>query len=188
MSWSRQAVAGRAGRGGRARIGAARLAACAAALAWLGACGFVPLYGTARYDILPQLATIKVNPIADRIGQQLRNRLADLLTPKGEPKRPRYTLDVQLSVGKINLGIQEDETVTRANLVVHATYTLRALPGGEKLDSGISRSTTSYDIVESDFATVIAEADAERRALDVIGDNIAMRLSFYFSRQRREGS
>jgi hypothetical protein len=98
-----------------ARI-ACTLAVYLTALGFLAGCGFRPLYGTPQYDILPELAAIQVSPIADRIGQQLRNMLYDRLTPDGEPKRPRYTLRVRVTTTKKSLGIQEDETVTRANL------------------------------------------------------------------------
>jgi LPS-assembly lipoprotein len=189
MSWSRKGAGGRTP-GAPWRVGrmAFSVAAGLAALGLLAACGFRPLYGTPQHPILPELAAIKVTPIPDRIGQQLRNMLYDRLTPKGEPRRPRYTLHVRLKTVKQSLGIQEDETVTRANLIVRADYVLRGARDGTQLIKGVSRSTTSYDVVESDFATLAAEADAERRALTVIRDDITARLSFYFTRDRRRAS
>lgn len=188
MSWSRKgavSVPRALSRG--ARI-ACTLAVYLTALGFLAGCGFRPLYGTPQYDILPELAAIQVSPIADRIGQQLRNMLYDRLTPDGEPKRPRYTLRVRVTTTKKSLGIQEDETVTRANLIVRADFLLQAAADGRHLVEGVSRSTTSYDVVESDFATLAAEADAERRALTVIRDDITARLSFHFTRNRGPAS
>ncbi len=166
----------------------ALVAACLAALGLLAACGFVPLYGTPRYEILPQLASIKINPIPDRAGQQLRNMLYDRLAPKGEPARPKYVLAVHLSVGKQLLGLQRDDTFTRANVIVDVNYVLRAADDGRALTSGRSRFITSYDVLRSEFefAALSAEADAERRALTQVGDDIAMKLSFYFARLERE--
>lgn len=165
---------------------AARTAACLAALGWLVACGFVPLYATPRYEVLPHLAAIEVSPIPDRAGQQLRNVLYVRLTPKGPPARPAYVLDVDLSVARQLLGFQRDDTATRANFIASASYVLRAVSDGRELTSGQSRFTTSYDVLLSEYATLSAEADAERRALRLIGDDIAMKLSFYFARITRE--
>lgn len=169
-----------------ALVRAALVAISLAALGWLGACGFVPLYGTPRYEILPQLAAIKINPIPDREGQQLRNMLYERLTPKGEPAKPGYVLDVNLSVNKQLLGLQRDDTFTRANIIVNGTYVLRAAADGRALTSGRGRFITSYDVLPSEFATLSAEADAERRALTHLSDDIAMKLSFYFTRLERE--
>jgi LPS-assembly lipoprotein len=167
-------------------VRAALLAISIAALGWLAACGYLPLYGTPRYEILPHLASIKINPIPDREGQQLRNMLYERLTPKGEPARPEYILDVGLSVSKQLLGLQRDDTFTRANIIVNGSYVLRAAADGRALTSGRGRFITSYDVLPSEFATVSAEADAERRALTHLGDDIAMKLSFYFTRLERE--
>lgn len=172
---------------GARRARAAGLAALVLVAGLTAACGFRPLYAQPDVNVRPHLSAIKVSPIADRTGQQLRNMLYDRLTPRGQPANPAYLLDVELTVHKANLGIQQDETVTRARLDVFANYVLRAADTGAVLDQGHSQSTTTYDIVRSQFATLAAEQDAERRALRVIGDDITVKLSFFFDR-RLEGA
>ena len=45
----------------------------------------------------------------------------------------------------------------------------------------VSRSVTSYDLVDSDFATLSAESDARKRAVRQISEDIKIRLGIYFS-------
>ena len=170
MWWSSPAA-----RPGR-RVAGAALVALA-----LAGCGFQPLYGPRQAALRPELSAIRIAPIRDRIGQQLRNLLAARLAPRGEAARPRYLLTVSLNRTITKLGVRKNTTVTRANLTVQARYALSRLADGRPLVSGHSRATTSYDIVLSPYATLVAEADAERRALEVIGEDIALRLSFYFA-------
>ncbi|MCM0018613.1 MAG: hypothetical protein NBV67_01330, partial [Tagaea sp.] len=63
----------------------------------LAGCGFEPLHrATARGSAADSLAAIRIDPIADRSGQILRNYLLDRLSPRGTPARPDYVLRVRL--------------------------------------------------------------------------------------------
>ena len=42
------------------------------------------------------MAQIHINPIADRVGQQLYNKLRDRMNPQGVPQNPTYDLIVTL--------------------------------------------------------------------------------------------
>jgi LPS-assembly lipoprotein len=154
----------------------------------LAACGFHPLYSTRTYDVAPELASIKVASIADRRGQELRNLLYTDLNPKGVPARPVYVLDTTLSVAKQDLAIAKDETVTRANLIIVARYIMRAIETGHVLFRGESSSTTSFDVVRSEYANIAAEQDAQSRALKAISGDMTLRLSFYFTRGNKDAA
>ena len=77
-----------------------------ALVAFISGCGFEPLYVEKKtssdwyynneFDagIRDEMASVKVELIQDRIGQLIRNDLLDKLTPKGEPKSPKYYLKV----------------------------------------------------------------------------------------------
>ena len=142
----------------------------------LGACGFRSLYGTdATADAPGELATIKVNPIADRLGQQLRNNLLDLLNPRGRPANPRYFLTVRLDQSTQRLAIEKDAFATRANLRLLAKFSL------QDPDKGLVVS--SYNLLASEFATLMAEKDAKARAAREIAHDIRTRLAAFFVRQ-----
>ena len=159
----------------------------AAACLLLAACGFQPLYGereqTAATDDLLKLVTVP--PIADRVGQLVRIELTNRLTPTRPVPEPVYQLRVRLNESKSNLAVRKDSTATRANLTVTATYELLRLSDQARLTDGSVRSVNSYDIVNSDFATLSAEQDARRRAAIDVADGIVDRLAIFLSRGRQ---
>ena len=162
-----------------------RAAATLTIALWLGGCGFQSLYGeSGARSVDGNLAAIKIGLISDRVGQQLYNELRDGLNPTGQSARPLYVLQVELAESIEELAIRKDETATRANLSLHAEFKLLAAHDGAVLVSGQSRSTTSYNILSSEFATLSALADAQRRGVRVLGSDIKTRLGLYFGSKR----
>ena len=150
----------------------------------IGACGFRSLYGTdATRDATGDLATIEINPIADRLGQQLRNKLLDLLNPRGHPANPRYFLTVHLDQSTQRLAIEKDAFATRANFRLGANFSLQDPESREIVLSGKSLMVSSYNILDSEFATLMAEKDAKARAAREIAHDIRTRLAAFFVRQ-----
>ena len=164
----------------------APLALPLALLIALGACGFRPLYSE-RHNagVTAALAATRIELIADRTGQKLHNFLLDRLNPKGRVARPHYGLKIKVQTQRRELGIRKDETATRANLTLTASYTLRDWRTGRSLYEGFSRSTNSYNILESDFATLAALNDVTTRAARELSEKIKTRLSIFFSQARR---
>ena len=148
----------------------------AALAAGLSGCGFRPLHGHGGGGAQQDLATVRIAQIPDRIGQKLHNRLVDRLTPKGQPARPAYVLSVSLTESLHNLAIRKDESATRANLTLTANFSLVRSGGGSSFN-GVAMSTNSYNILQSNFATLSAENDARDRALRVLADEIRARVS-----------
>lgn len=151
----------------------------------LSGCGFQPLYaeGDDGLAVTDQLAATRVQPIQDRVGQQLHNLLRDRLNPLGQPAKPLYRLTIQLTERTRSLGIRRDATATRANLTMTAKFTLTDYAGGGVLYRGNAVSVNSYDILELEqqFSTMTSEADARVRALQDISENVRLRLAGYFS-------
>lgn len=180
MWWSRQ------GHGPRIS-GAVAILALAAILFSLQGCGFQPLYG-GRDDpggaVTTEMADILVMPIADRTGQQMHNMLRDNLTPLGQPAEPQYGLRVRLIETTEDLGIRKDATATRANLTMRADYNLIDWQDKSVLFEGRSSSTNSYDILDSEYATQVAEEDARKRALQQLSEEMKIRLAIYFKAAR----
>ncbi len=157
----------------------------------LSACGFKPLYGRPEAQALSpvdHMAAIRVAPLADRIGQQMHNLLRDRLNPYGQPRDPVYRLDVAINEARQELGIRKDETATRANFILSASFTLRGLESGQVLLRGRTSSVNSFNIRTNQFATDASEADARKRALRELSDSIRVRLGIYFSTDRKSAS
>ena len=154
----------------------------------LAGCGFQPLYGQARGSAVASvddLALVRITPLVDRTGQQLHNLLRDRLNPRGQPTRPAYILTVRLTENIRELGVEIDETATRSNLSLDASFDLALATSGAVLTSGKSVSVNSYNILSNEFATFSAEQDARERGLREIADDIKVRLAIFFQRARR---
>jgi LPS-assembly lipoprotein len=154
----------------------------------LAACGFQPLYGQRSVSggpITQEFAAIRIVPIAERTGQMLYNELRDRLNPTGKPADPRYILQVDLVETREELAYRGDETATRANLHLTAHYQLRravsqstnSAGNDEVVTEGEARITTSYDILESQYATLVSIDDARARSVRVLSDDIRARLA-----------
>lgn len=150
----------------------------------LASCGFEPLYARKPADPgpVPHLAAIQISPIADRAGQLLRNALIDRLTPRRGSTRSLYRLDVSLDEQRSDLVILRDSTSTFSKARFLARYALVDIGSGRRLTQGRAESTTTFDIVESEFANLSAEADARRRAAQEVAEDIRLRLALFFQR------
>lgn len=163
-------------------------------------CGFEPLYvqrdtagswyfgGKTDTSITAEMAQIKIDTIADRFGQQLRNDLLDLITPRGAPKDPQYRLKVKL-VDKhvVQQAMRRDITATSERVSYRVTYEL--LKESKTLVKGDSIAYVSYDIMANPYSTTMAQKKTETDAAKIIANDIALRLGAYFhSRQSDKGS
>ncbi len=163
------------------------LAAGIAALV-LAACGFRPMYApVANETVLNDFAGVQVAVIQDRVGQQLRNDLQDLLTPRGQPAQPDFVLRVELSEQLRTLAVERTGLATRADLTVIARFTLDSVETGETVLSQTTSASSSYNILSSDYANLIAARDAQTKAVRVIAEDIRNRLGVYFTGVRRAG-
>jgi len=170
MSWSRTAVR----------------AVVALGLIGLAGCGFRPLYGerSAASVTAPELAAIQIDIIPNREGQLVRNNLLDKMRPRGAAPRELYRLSVGIGIGRESFGIRTDETATRGSLTMNATYTLSDLATGDLLLTATSRAVSSYNILDSDFATVISENDAIRRTAVDLSEEIKTRVAIFLSTRK----
>lgn len=172
------------GFGGMTRKGAA----VAALLLALTGCGFQPLYakrGPMGGVAGEELAKVRIANIPDRTGQYLRNALIDRMQPQGA-QEPAYRLEIALLEQQVNLGIQQDATATRGQLRYSGSYVLKDSAGKELVRESF-RASPSFNILESEFGTILSSEDARERGLRQIADDITGRLALYFTRDKKVG-
>ena len=152
---------------------------------FIGGCGFQPLYkhDTASHNILKELSLIRIAPIEDRIGQQLRNFLQDDITPRGKPSNPSYELIVEINKTRRDLVLLQDATSTFAKISLHASYNLRNFNTGAALTSGNVTAKTGFTISQSEYANIRAEAEASSRASRQISYDITRQLTLFLKKQ-----
>src|SRR5436190_23001049 len=146
----------------------------------LAGCGFHPMYAP---GLAPQLATIYVEPMADRDGYELRNSLIDLLRSDGVQTGKRYRLTVRLNQTSRGVALQNDATITRYNDTLDASYVLTDM-AGDTVTSGSQTSLSAYNVSDSPYSTLSAQRDSSKRAAQDIAQRIQTDLAAYF-RQRR---
>ncbi|KIL97839.1 hypothetical protein CCC_00900 [Paramagnetospirillum magnetotacticum MS-1] len=146
-------------------------------------CGFRPMYGTpsgAATGMDADLAAIRIEPIKDRIGQQLRNAMLQRLSPRGEAADYTYRLEIKLTESVSNLGFRKDTFATVANLSMSAQVLL-GTNGASILADNVT-TTVYFDHLGPRYASVAAERDAEERALNQLADDIRNRIAVAIQR------
>jgi LPS-assembly lipoprotein len=157
----------------------------ALAVVALAGCGFRPMHATyADGAVSDQLARIYVATISDRVGQRVRNELLDRLTPKGVPLNSAYRLEVNLTAARPPTALSSADLATRRNFSLNAQFTLTGADGKKALTKGRYRALASYDVVDSEYATLAAVEYAEGLAAVQVADAIFTRLSLYFTSKR----
>ncbi|MBL8700905.1 MAG: hypothetical protein JNK67_21195 [Alphaproteobacteria bacterium] len=151
----------------------------------LAACGFEPLYG--RFDnrsLTDELARIKIDMIPNRSGQLLRNFLLDGLSPRGQPDRPAHVLTVELIEPRPqDLGVARDDSIVRYGYATTAVFKL-ADSSGRVVLQGQASSVSSYEVTNSEFATVAGRNNARDRVLEEIAHDVKAQLAAHFRTRR----
>ncbi len=159
-----------------------------AVLAVLQGCGFRPLYGDpSAGSSSAELALIKVEPIKERTGQMLWNHLRTAFNPKPRTQKPRYLLNIRITEGTASLAVKKSAFATRANLKVTAIFQLLNAATAKSMYSASRSITVSYNILNSEYATLAAEKDARIRAVRELSEDIRTQLGVYFSRPPNQG-
>jgi LPS-assembly lipoprotein len=140
------------------------------------------MYG--RSSLSPQLASVYVEPIAERDGYELRNHLIDLLQSDGEAQGKRYNLKIAINESSQGIALQNDATITRYNQTLEARYTLTDAQGNV-LTSGIQTALSAYNVVDSPYATLAASQDSSKRAALDMAERIQLDLGAWFRRNRK---
>lgn len=151
-------------------------------------CGFRPLYGTrtptgaasGSPGIDRQLAAVRVEPIANRLGQQLHNQLRDGLNPLGQPVSSSHRLYVTLSVRTYGALTRTDLSATRRNVEVTAIYRL-VDNSGNLVVSDYSQTVTGYDEFDDPLNDISAGEHAQDRSTIQLAELIKVRLAAYFA-------
>ena len=151
----------------------------------LGACGFQPLYGELSNGeaVTADLSSIDIASNNSRLGVTLRNFLIDQFHPNGRSDNNTYRLDFRLREGQVGAGERLDASVTRYKYRLTVNYRLVDIEKGGTVYEGQSFSAVSYDVVDSQFATVVSREDAQERAAREISDDIKLRLALYFNQR-----
>lgn len=142
----------------------------------LTACGFEPVYKP-RGQLQERLDTVYVEPVDTRIGQATRNALLDAIGAQDRPATAAYRLKMKISSSRERSGIQADETASRVNVKLNASWVLtRNDEDATFVGAADMTRSVPFNVVDDDYASLIAERDAEKLAGRLMGEAIRTRV------------
>ncbi len=151
---------------------------------FLCSCGLQPLYSPRGHASHEELSKIRINRIPDRIGQNLKNNLITLLTPKGTPTHTRYALNIDLKEETRALGVLKDATYSNSLMTYTATFDLVDLNTNKVIYKSYSSVVSDYNVIaQNQFATVASATNTQDRGLNLLAQQIQRSLSVFFHNQ-----
>jgi LPS-assembly lipoprotein len=150
----------------------------------IAACGFQPLYRNTNTLTggSTSLQRVWIQTIPNESGVRLRNALVDRFYHNGSPQNPDYTLEVNLIEHQRGIVIERDDTTTRSQIVVSAQYTLRRKSDRTVIDTGTLRASSAYNILSSQYTTLVTMDQARVNALRDLADKMTLRLATILER------
>ena len=168
------------GSGANRRFGRGALMAAVAAFT-LGACSVQPLYGPSNFvdgsPVQSTLTRISVGEVTDRVGQQVRNRVIFQMAGGKAISDPLYHMTLTVTSHETGLGITAIEASPIYSVAVQATFRVVKAGTDEVLVTGTSRANATYNRVNQIYANTRAKIDAENRAAEQVGNEIAVRVA-----------
>jgi LPS-assembly lipoprotein len=159
-------------------------AAALAALSLLQGCGFTPVYATKQAGERPLLARMHV---ADIVGNdRLKETISEVLSRRAarDDADALYDITLDLREAAIPLAVQIDDSVTRYNYRMTATYTL-VRRSTRKSTTGTAEAIASFNVVASQYSTLYAENAAREKAANALADQIERSIFLKFSAEER---
>ena len=160
------------------------ISAVASAALLLSGCGFQPLYATPEGGVpVNQLVRVSTISAPETVAPYLSSALDERIGSR--QAEPRYNLYVDAREGAERLAVQIDATVTRYNYRLSAKYTVIDNQTGETF-RGSARAVTSYNIVSSQYSTLVAERTAIEKAARLLAEEIERDLLIRFAQPPEE--
>lgn len=150
----------------------------------VGACTVQPVYGPTPGGgaVQATLASIEIEPVQDRVGQVVRNKLISELSGGRESANPAYRMKLTVSARQVGLGLTDVENAPTYSVNVSATYQVTRIDTDQVVLRSTAHATATYNTVNQAFANDRAKLDAENRAANSVAGDIALRVAGAVSR------
>ena len=156
--------------------------------AWVGGCGFSPLYGPSAEGLdgpaARGLSEVSVAIIPERSGQLLRQALQARFYGAGTSRARLYVLKTTFGISGDSIAVRQDNTATRSRLIGSASWTLAASdPRLGTVASGTARVVDGFNIFDQQyFSADLAGEAAQRRIAEAVADRVTLQLAAYFKK------
>ena len=145
---------------------------------FLSACGFKPMHakkeGTS--GICNNFKVLKAdnNSVSK---QKLRYKLQDRLNQSCINPDKNYVIETNISRVRDSIGIQPDRAVTRYNVTVSGSFSIKDVATGKVVETVHSSITGGYDDVVSDYGTYALELDTESKLMQEMAEDVALKIA-----------
>ncbi|MEK1889935.1 MAG: LPS assembly lipoprotein LptE [Phyllobacterium sp.] len=135
-------------------------------------------------SVRSRLATVSVNPAADRVTQEVRNNLIFLFGGgSGEPTHVAYTLQLGIISQNISLALIQNATndksgqPTAGSIRMTGNYVLTRASDGQVIGRGSRLVNAGYDAPRQQYAVQRAYRDAYNRAAAEVAQAIHLSVA-----------
>ncbi|MDE1174901.1 MAG: hypothetical protein PW790_14750 [Parvibaculaceae bacterium] len=151
----------------------------------LSGCGFQPMYAESTQNAAAdRLAAIDVTAPHSPLGREIQYDLFNAMNAQGlAPSSPLYQLNISPAYYEQDVAVELNTNVSRRNYVLVTQFVLVDLQTNKPVFSGSSRSSSSYNRFESEFANLSASEGAMKRTSQAVADDIKTQLAVYFTRE-----
>jgi LPS-assembly lipoprotein len=136
----------------------------------LAGCGFAPAYGV-KSPARALLGQVQVQAPKTRDDFDF---VAAVEAQLGRATAPAYDLAYSITLAQNGVGITVDGATTRYTLTGSLDYTLTL--GGQRVTGGKVENFTAWSATGSTVGGLTAEADAHRRLMQTLADQVVRRL------------
>lgn len=142
-----------------------------------------PVYGNlSGGNVADQMRQVAIEPVPDRFGHYLGDKLIFAFNGTGSHPMPKYRLYVTTNESVSTPLIDTvNGLATGATLVITAEYRLVRIDTDAELTKGKSTVFKSYDRTSQRFSNIRAARDAEIRTAESLADELRIRISSYFA-------
>ncbi len=155
------------------------------AVLFMTGCGFTPQYAATSEHVAvsDMLETIDIALIPNESGVQLKNALMDRFYPNGPAPSFRYKLETNgITESRTDLDITIDEEATRRQIRVSTVITLRDLDTHDVILNRRVYALSSYNVLENQFTTRVAEQNARENAIADLARQIEQAVAIRLGR------
>ena len=142
----------------------------------LFSCGFQVIYkergNESDISYVTELAAIKIKKDRDRVSQELKNNLYDLLNPDYVKTEPKYFLILTNSETISPTFITSTGSSGRNKITLNVSYILKDLNNAAIIATGATSVNDNYDVSTSRFGTYTAENYIRNNLTKLAAQNI----------------
>ena len=151
----------------------------------LGGCGFQPMYAPNAFtntDGGAVIGAVNVAEIPGKAGHVLKTELERMFAIEPSDGAPARALAITLQESVAQLGIRRDESASRAELTLTASYQLTDYDGPGL--TGRQTAKVTYAVPDSAFGEIAAQDDARERAAEMLAQRVRADIAMRLSQQR----